>query len=477
MDPSLAQPPDIAAIDGKTFLGHPRGLAYLAFTEAWERFSFYGMSGLLLLYMIQELLTPAVMGGVFGLRGFRAGLEGITGPLSNQAFASQVFGLYTGFVYFTPVFGGLIADRWLGQRRTVMLGAVLMAGGHILMATHGGFLVALVLLVVGTGCLKGNISAQVGQLYAQHEESRRTRAFALFSAAINFGALTGPLVCGIMAQQFGWHVGFGMAGLLMLAALATYVAGGRYLPADRIRARGGMQPPPLTRHDRKVIAVLLALTVIAILPAVSYGQEFNGGLLFIEYSVDRDLLGWSIPAPSFNALDGLFCILVVPPLIALWRWQGRRGREPGDLGKIAIGYGITAFASFLMMVPAGWADAGAKVSVLWPIAMFALNATGFIYYWPTLLALFSSTAPRAVNATMMGVLFLSNFIGNVMVGAFGGWWETMSHAQFFGIHGMLSLVPMVVMAVLARPLARMLAPVEVETPPPVGLAGLPSTAA
>lgn len=148
-----------------SFLGHPRGMAYLAFTEAWERFSFYGMSGLLLLYMIQHLLQPGVAEGVQGLAALRAGMESVTGPLSNQAFASQLFSLYAGLVYFTPVFGGLLADRLLGQRRTVVLGALLMSAGHILMAFEAGFLWALAFLIVGTGCLKGNITAQVGHLY------------------------------------------------------------------------------------------------------------------------------------------------------------------------------------------------------------------------------------------------------------------------------------------------------------------------
>lgn len=442
----------------ETIFGHPKGLIFLAFTEAWERFSFYGMSALLLLYMIQELLTPAVMGGVFGLGQFRAGLEVLIGPLSDQAFASQVYGLYTGFVYFTPVFGGLLADRWLGQRRTVMLGALLMSAGHVLMAFYSHFLIALLLLIIGTGCLKGNISAQVGHLYPPEDESRRTRAFAIFSAAINLGALTGPLFCGILAQAYGWHVGFGTAGVLMLLALVTYVSGWKYLPPDRKRERGGPKPPPLTRKDWRIIGALLALTIIAILPGVAYMQEANSGLLFIEHSVRRDLLGWTIPTPSFNSLDGLFCILTVPPLIWLWRFQGKRGAEPGDLGKIAIGYLITATANFVMVLPASWADGGASVSALWPILLYALNAIGFIYNWPTLLALFSRAAPRSVNSTMMGVLFLSNFIGNVLVGTFGGWWEQMSHARFFGLHALMALVPAIVMILLARPLNRLLAP-------------------
>jgi proton-dependent oligopeptide transporter, POT family len=445
--------------DDRAFFGHPRGLAYLAFTEAWERFSFYGMSGLLLLYMIQRLLTPEVMDGVLGLARFRAAMESVVGPLSNQAFASQVYGLYSGFVYFTPVFGGLLADRVLGQRRTVMLGAVIMAAGHLLMAFDAGFLLALLLLVIGTGCLKGNISAQVGHLYAEGDEARRTRAFAIFSAAINFGALAGPLTCGILAQAYGWHVGFAAAGGLMLLALVTYVAGRRHLPPDRKRsASAGPKRAPLTGKDWRVIAALLFLSLLGVLPAAAYYQETNSGLLFIERSVDRGFFRWTIPTPTFGALDGLFCILAVPPLIALWRWQAKRGREPSDLGKIAIGYLITALANLMMVLPASRADHGAVVSVAWPIALFALNASGFIFYWPTLLGLFSRAAPAQVNSTMMGLLFFSIFAGNILVGTLGGLWEKTSHASFYGLHAALAFGPFVLMALLARPLGRLLAP-------------------
>ena len=441
------------------FFGHPPGLAYLAFTEAWERFSFYGMSALLLLYMIQHLLTPEVVGGVFGLGMFRAALERVTGPLTDQAFAAQVYGLYSGLVYFTPVFGGLLADRLLGQRRTVLLGAALMVLGHALMALAATFLVALVLLIVGSGLLKGNISVQVGHLYGPHEEGRRTRAFAIFSAAINVGVLLGPLVCALLADAYGWHVGFGAAGVMMLVAMAIYVAGRHHLAPDVMRRRDAGRGPALGAHDWRVIAALLLVSALAILPALSYNQAFISGLLMIEESVDRQWLGWTIQTNTFNALDGLFCIVLVPPLVMLWRGQARRGREPDDMHKIAIGYLVTAIASALMVLPAMRIDAGAaSVGMVWPVLLFALNALGFLYYWPTLLALFSRAAPAAVTSTMMGMLFFSTFIGNVLSGTLGAWWETMSHAGFFWLHAALAFAPFVAMLLIARPLARLFAP-------------------
>ena len=214
-----------------TFLGHPKGLFYLAFTEAWERFSYYGMTALVVLYMVNQLLLPGHVEHIGGFSGFRAAVESLVGPLSTQALASQIFGLYSGFVYFTPLLGGMIADRWIGQRNAVVIGALSMSAGHIAMTFDQSFLLALLLLVIGSGFLKGNISAQVGALYPPEDEARRTRGFVIFSTAINIGAVAGPLLCGLLAQVYGWHYGFGIAAIFMLLGLATYLYGYRYLPA------------------------------------------------------------------------------------------------------------------------------------------------------------------------------------------------------------------------------------------------------
>ena len=214
-----------------TLLGHPKGLFYLAATEAWERFSYYGMTALVVLYMVNQLLLPGHVQHIFGFSGFKAAVESVVGPLSTQALASQIFGLYSGFVYFTPLLGGMIADRWIGQRNGVVIGALSMSAGHIAMTFDQSFLVALLLLVIGSGFLKGNISAQVGALYPPEDEARRTRGFVIFSTAINVGAVIGPLLCGLIAQVYGWHYGFGIAAIFMLLGLATYLYGYRYLPA------------------------------------------------------------------------------------------------------------------------------------------------------------------------------------------------------------------------------------------------------
>src|SRR5215210_517069 len=240
-----------------SFFGHPKGLAYLAFTEAWERFSYYGMTALLVLYMVNQLLLPGHIEQIAGFGGFRAAIESLFGPLSTQALASQIFGLYAGFVYFTPVLGGYIADRCIGQRSAVVIGALAMSGGHIAMAFDQSFLLALLLLITGSGLLKGNISAQVGGLYPQSEEARRTRGFAIFSTAINFGAVVGPLVCGFLGERYGWHLGFGTAAIFMLAGLATYLRGYRHLPAKI--ERKVLAAAPMSRSDWRIVAALVAV--------------------------------------------------------------------------------------------------------------------------------------------------------------------------------------------------------------------------
>src|SRR5580698_4392629 len=214
--------------------GHPRGLTFLFTTEMWERFSYYGMRSLLVLYMTKYLLLPEHAGDVRGLLTVKSALEGIFGPLDVQPLSSQIWGLYTGLVYFTPIFGGLLADRVLGQRRTVIIGAVLMAIGHFMMAVEQLFLFALLALILGSGCFKPNISTQVGGLYAPGDH-RRDRAYSIFYVGINIGAFLAPLICGTLGEEAGWHYGFAVAGVGMLIGLAIYLYALRLLPADELQ--------------------------------------------------------------------------------------------------------------------------------------------------------------------------------------------------------------------------------------------------
>src|ERR1700689_1671387 len=215
-----------------SFVGHPRGLGYLAFAEGWERFSYYGMQTLLVLYMVRQLLHPGHIERIAGFAPFRAALERAYGtPLSTVALASVIFGLYTGLVYLTPIAGGIIADRWLGRTRTITLGALLMAAGHFLMAFDLSFLIALACLIAGVGCFKGNLASQEGALYATGD-LRRADAFQIYFVFINAGVIAAPLTAGTLGELYGWHYGFGVAGVGMLISLVIYRLGRKWLPAD-----------------------------------------------------------------------------------------------------------------------------------------------------------------------------------------------------------------------------------------------------
>ena len=448
------------ALDGpapaRTFFGHPRGLFFLAFTEAWERFSYYGMAALLVLYMVNQLLLPGHVEHVAGFAAFRGLIEGAFGPLSTQALASEIFGLYSGFVYFTPVLGGWLGDR-IGQRSAVVLGALSMSGGHLAMAFDESFLLALLLLIVGSGLLKGNISAQVGSVYPPDDEARRTRGFAIFSTAINFGAVVGPLVCGFLGQRYGWHVGFGTAALFMLGALATYLSGYRYLPARVERQnRGGA---PLTRDDRTTVAALVAVMGIVVFAYIAYYQLANVLPVWLEQHADLDAGGFAIPIPWFYSIDPLVSILSVPALFALWNRQERAsGREPGALMKIATGCFIAGAAN-LVLVAAILLSRG-RVLWLWPVLYCAVQGVGFMYFWPTLLALVSRCAPAKINATMMGVSFLTLFVANNLIGRIGTFYEQMSPLAFWALHAAIGAAGGMLMLLFARPLGRILEPAE-----------------
>ena len=438
----------------RTFFGEPRAIAYLAFTEAWERFSYYGMTALLVLYMSQALLVPGHVEHIAGFKAFRAGIETVFGPLSPLALASQIYGLYTGFVYFTPVFGGMIADRWIGRRNAVMLGAVLMSAGHIAMAFDASFLLAVGLLIVGCGLLKGNISAQVGGLYPEGDGEGRTRGFAIFSMAINVGAVAGPLLCGLLAQLYGWHAGFGLAGLLMLLGLATYTAGYRYLPEGRPGERVKTVAPPLDARQWRTVALLVLVMATTIFQSVIYYQNSNIALVWINKDVDLDLLGFHVPVSWFNSIDPAVSIAGVPLLFALWRRQAARGAEPGEIGKMAIGVWMAAAANLLLVIGC---LTSRRVSVLAPIAYDVLLGVAFLYYWPTLLALVSRAAPARAKSTMMGVVFLSLFISNNLVGWLGGFYERMTPAGFWSLQVGIGVAGGLILLLFGRRLERALA--------------------
>ncbi|RIA44204.1 POT family proton-dependent oligopeptide transporter [Hephaestia caeni] len=444
-----------AASDDRVFFGHPRGLAYLVFTEAWERFSYYGMTSLVVLYMVQQLFLPGHVEHVVGLAAVR-GMLGLGPGVADQALASIIFGWYSGLVYFTPIIGGFVADRWLGTRNTVILGAALMSAGHIAMAFDRSFFVALLLLILGSGALKGNISAQVGRLYPAAEESRRTQGYTIFSAGINVGAVAGPLVCGLLAARFGWHIGFGTAGAFMLVAMLTYLAGVRHLPTDRGPATRIVHPP-MTAAERRRTRVLIGVIALTVLPNIAYPMIWNVGILWADQHASLATPIGAIPASWFNSIDAFVSIVAVPPLVAYWRWQARRGREPGDIGKIAIGSALAGASAALFALASALYLPG-RVPAWFAVLPFAGMGVAFLYFWPTLLALISQAAPPKVNATLMGGAFLSLFVGSVAMGWVGSYYEALGPTAFWLLDAAIGVAGALIILAVHRPLTRALTP-------------------
>ncbi len=323
--------------EDRSFFGHPRGLAYIAFTEAWERFSYYGMQSLLVLYMVNRLLHPGHIEHVAGFGPFRHLLETVyRGPLSVQALASAIFGLYTGFVYLTPIAGGLIADRLLGRTRTITIGALLMAAGHFLMAFDVTFLLALVCLLSGVGCFKGNLASQVGALYATGD-NRRADAFQIYYIFINAGVIAAPLIAGTLGEVYGWHWGFGAAGVGMLIGLTIYLSGRKWLPPDSpvVEKSESAPKPRLTHRERMAIIALLALLPVLTIAVISNQQIFNAYLVWAEESADLIFFGHKMPTTWLITLDSIVSVTFLVGAVVFWRlWskkfpRARRNHEDG----------------------------------------------------------------------------------------------------------------------------------------------------
>ena len=434
------------------FFGHPRGLPFLAGAELWDRISFHGMQALLVLYMVEQLLLPGHIEHIAGMSAVRAAIEAVTGPLSTQALASQIFGLYVGLVYFTPVFGGLIGDRLLGRTRTVTIGALLMTAGHFCMAFDASFLLALLLLILGAGCLRGNLAPQLGDLYAK-DDRRRDVAFQIYGAMINLGAFIAPLVTGALGQTFGWRIAFAFAGLGMLLGLIIYLSGRGRLPPERARGPRTRRAR-LTAAERRVVLFLLTLVPIDALFWVAQSQVWNTYNLWVRDHIDLTFGTWTMPVPWLQSLDGLAPFVLLPPLLILWRWQGRRGKAPDEFGKIAIGCFLFG-AGTLWLAGAQMATNGAgRTPLIWAVVFHIVSNLGWLYFSPTVSALFSRAAPVSINATMMGVSTLSVFLGSVISGRLGGLYERLPASQFWALHAALVTIAGVLILLVGSRLRR-----------------------
>ncbi|RDV06872.1 MFS transporter [Sphingorhabdus pulchriflava] len=424
--------PEIDLIDksDRAFLGHPKGLGYLAFVEGCERFSYYSMQTLLVLYMVKYLLLPENAAGVIGLDWMKSwyGLDG-------QPLASKLFGDYTSLVYLTPIAGGLIADRWLGRRTTLILGGLFMTLGHFLMAFESSFLFALMALIVGVGLFKGNIASQVGELY-KPEDLRRAMAFQIFYIAINVSVIAAPLVAGTLGERVGWHWGFGTAGIVMVIGLILYIMAGPWLPADNRPAKKdalSTAKEPLTRQDWLRIVAVVALVPVLAVALLTNQQIFNAYLVWADTQFQLTFFGQTLPTSWMITIDAIASFSMLAAVAAFYVWYGKHRQEPDELGKMIIGSFFTIAGGMCLYMAAATQGDG-KIGLFWPLLFHIFNSIGFAHILPVSLAFFTKLAPRALNATIIGIYYLSFFAANKIVGEVGTWYETMATPTFWLFH-------------------------------------------
>lgn len=420
----------------------------LAGTELWDRISFKGMQAILVLYMAGELLQPGRAEKVAGFAGFRGAIEWVTGPLSPDALAVQIFGLYIALVTLTPLLGGYLGDRLLGRRAAIVAGALLMTAGHFALAFDRTFLPALLLLVLGVGLFKGNIPAQVRALYARGDR-RQADAFQIYLVAVNAGGVIAPLLTGTLASSWGWHAGFAAAGVGMLVGLGIYLAGSRHLPPDPPRHRGAPRPP-LDAAQRRSITGLLLLWPFLIGFWIAQSQVWNLYNLWVRDHVDRRIGDFEIPVPWFASLDSLAPVLLAPGVIALWRWQARHGREPRLLAKMVLGCLLMATATALLGA-ASWS--AEKATLIWPITFHLLSNLGWLFFVPVETTIFAGEAPDRLRGTMLGIAALSVSAASLVSGRMGTVYEGLEPAGFWAVNaGIVGATGLALM--LAAPLLR-----------------------
>jgi proton-dependent oligopeptide transporter, POT family len=483
-----------------TFFGHPRGLATLFFTEMWERFSYYGQRAILILYMT----APATNGGL----GF------------DVAKAGAIYGLYTALVYLVSLPGGWLADRVLGQRRAVLWGGVLIAAGEFCLVAPGltMFYSGLAVIIAGTGLLKPNVSTIVGQLYAPGDV-RRDSGFSIFYMGINIGALISPLACGWVAERIAWRLGYGLAGLGMVAGLIQYVIGYKHLgtaglyPAGREKSRaakrksrGGLWGlaglaivavialesrsgalnltaesisdafgvvlllicagifvwlifgPGWSPAERKRSVAVLVLFIASAFFWSAFEQAGSSLNLFAERATNRNILGFEYPASWFQFVQPLFVILLAP--VFAWLWIALKRREPSSPAKFSFGL-LFVSLSFAILVPAANLNAkGVLVSSWWLTGTYFLQTLGELSLSPVGLSAMTKLAPERVAGLMMGVWFVSIAAGNYLAGRAASLYESLTVPALFGRVALYTFVTSVVLALLIKPTVRLMGGVK-----------------
>lgn len=400
---------------------HPKGLYLLFFLEMWERFSYYGMRALIVLYMIQTLAYSAQKAG-------------------------NIYGLYTGLVYLTPILGGYIADRYLGQRKCITSGAVFMTLGLFLLAFGGDklFFLSLFLMITANGFFKSNISSTLGLLY-ENEPRKKDSAFTIFYMGINLGALFSPLICGTLAVKYGYEYGFAAAGCGMLIGFFMYkifenkLLGNIGLTPFQNKEKVPNEHNELSKKEKIRLTSLITLMLFTIPFWVCFEQAGSSLTLFAQYQTNRVICGYEIPTGYFQSLNPLFIIILAPLASVFWGFLNKKSKEPSSVEKFAISLFLISI-SFVIMSYAGYLSANSKVSIFWLICVYFIMTIAELCISPIGLSLVSKLAPTKCLSLMMGCWFLTSFTGNLLAGFWGGQYETVSPTVLFIVLAGISLI-------------------------------------
>ena len=386
------------------WFGQPRGLTVLFLTNMWEQFSYYGMRALLVFYMTKELML-------------------------SQKHASLIYGAYTATAYFTPIIGGVIADRWLGKRRAIIVGGSVMAAGHFMMTFPPLFYPALATIALGNGLFLPSLPSQIDDLYAPGDP-RIGWAYNVYYVGVNIGGFLAPLACGALGELYGWHWGFGLAGVGMCIGLAIYTWGQRYLPAQVLRPAIEAGPPARGRFDRNTVVLLISIAAAVTVFRGAYEQIGNTVALWADSGVDKAVGTRAIPMSWFISLNPLFVILMTPPLLRWWRSRAEAGRPEAPARRMATGALIVAGA-YLLLAALAQASGGERTGWPWFVLFFAILTFGELFILPTGLGLFARLAPPGLGATTVAAWFLATFTGSLLGGVVGTLWSAVGHAAFF----------------------------------------------
>jgi POT family proton-dependent oligopeptide transporter len=413
----------------QTWFGQPRGLTVLFLTNMWEQFSYFGMRALLVYYMTTTLLF-------------------------DQEKSSSIYGFYTAFAYFTPIIGGTVADRWLGKRRAVIIGASVMAAGHFMMAFEPAFYFALATIALGNGLFLPTLPSQINDLYSANDP-RRPWAYNVYYVGVNVGAFLAPLICGFLGETYGWHYGFGAAGVGMLAGLLIYLGGQRYLPGEHTLAEPTLPAGPSYR-GRDTALLLLAIGLAVTVFRSAYEQIGNTFALWMRDDVDRTIAGFEVGAAMFFSLNPLLVMVMTPFLLARWKRQAEQGRELSVMHKMAAGSLLVA-ASYLLVAAAEAVSGSTPVHWLWLLSFFLIFTLGELYILPNGLGIFARLAPPKLGASTVAAWYLAIFSGSLAAGQVGRLWSHTDRVSFFMLLAGICGVAAVLLHLLDKPTKRVVA--------------------